>query len=681
MSDKTTSSMDIQVKATGDASGLKPLEGSLNDLNIALAAAKKEFAAATPGTAAYDAAVERVGQLSLRIKEVLTPLREFADKEVEAAEAAAKMNAQAAASKLALEAEAAAAKAAATELQKLAQAKAANDREMRANAVLSAQRQTAADLREAELRTTRLYEASKKVNEEHKKTKGVLDPAAESTRNYGASILSFSQGLEDLQYGIRGVLNNIPNLVMQMGGTMGLAGVISVVAVGLTVLVGHLGDLEEKAEAVNWAKLTPDEAEVKRLEKVNLLLEEQAQKLDKLTQAWTRKAEAQKKALDLEREYNDHQEEMRKLNGMDDAQGSIDGLGDRTRTRQNTVEAAEFDAAGKKVAADREAEAAAQAEARARQQEQRVKDLERRAELEAEETEAAKKLQDAQAALARAEGGSRGMLPASGRASFQKTIDAAQANLSRVRGNLTTLPNLNVERSGDADKDAKALNDALQRERELATQRRGDARTSRTSAEGAGNEAAVAAQALEALKRRTRWEQERDERETEMKVAQQSGQPEPLPKLPGEPRQTPDGGPFQVPKEVDPEVEAGIEAETKERNQADAVEAMKRKLEDSIQAAKGGPVAAMLEALLEALTDGQGDTAAELAQIQAMYTQIGNDKSQAVSALKSTVEAVAEMSRNNAAAVSGLLEIVRTQGQQMRELKQQVDAQRANSRQ
>jgi hypothetical protein len=51
-----------------------------------------------------------------------------------------------------------------------------------------------------------------------------------------AAILEASRGLEDLQYGVRGVLNNIPGLVMALGGTGGLAGVLSMVAVGGSVL-------------------------------------------------------------------------------------------------------------------------------------------------------------------------------------------------------------------------------------------------------------------------------------------------------------------------------------------------------------------------------------------------------------------------------------------------------------
>ena len=60
---------------------------------------------------------------------------------------------------------------------------------------------------------------------------------AKSTKNAGLAALEFSRAVEDAQYGMRGVLNNIPQLVQFMGGGAGLAGAISLAAVGLTQLV------------------------------------------------------------------------------------------------------------------------------------------------------------------------------------------------------------------------------------------------------------------------------------------------------------------------------------------------------------------------------------------------------------------------------------------------------------
>ncbi|HEY1100252.1 MAG TPA: hypothetical protein VGF99_15045 [Myxococcota bacterium] len=66
--------------------------------------------------------------------------------------------------------------------------------------------------------------------------------ATGSTRNLGGAVLELSRGFEDAQYGMAGVLNNIPSLVTQLGGGMGLAGVISVVAVSLSIFIKHWDD-------------------------------------------------------------------------------------------------------------------------------------------------------------------------------------------------------------------------------------------------------------------------------------------------------------------------------------------------------------------------------------------------------------------------------------------------------
>jgi hypothetical protein len=70
----------------------------------------------------------------------------------------------------------------------------------------------------------------------------------ESTQNASRSLLLFSQGLEDSQYGIRGVLNNIPGLIIALGGTAGLAGAISIAAVSLSFINERLAQFGDKAE-------------------------------------------------------------------------------------------------------------------------------------------------------------------------------------------------------------------------------------------------------------------------------------------------------------------------------------------------------------------------------------------------------------------------------------------------
>jgi lipoate-protein ligase B len=64
-----------------------------------------------------------------------------------------------------------------------------------------------------------------------------------STANYGLAALEASRGIEDMQYGLGGVINNIPTFTMLMGGTGGVAAAISLVSVGSYVLLKHWDDL------------------------------------------------------------------------------------------------------------------------------------------------------------------------------------------------------------------------------------------------------------------------------------------------------------------------------------------------------------------------------------------------------------------------------------------------------
>lgn len=56
----------------------------------------------------------------------------------------------------------------------------------------------------------------------------------------GRAALEFSRAVEDAQYGVSGVLNNLPGLVTMLGGGAGLAGALSLAAVGATQLYKQL---------------------------------------------------------------------------------------------------------------------------------------------------------------------------------------------------------------------------------------------------------------------------------------------------------------------------------------------------------------------------------------------------------------------------------------------------------
>jgi hypothetical protein len=70
----------------------------------------------------------------------------------------------------------------------------------------------------------RMFIATDRANKE-------LRMMQKSGRNGAMGLMAVSQAVEDAQYGLNGVLNNIPQAVLGFGGSMGLAGAISLAAV------------------------------------------------------------------------------------------------------------------------------------------------------------------------------------------------------------------------------------------------------------------------------------------------------------------------------------------------------------------------------------------------------------------------------------------------------------------
>lgn len=68
----------------------------------------------------------------------------------------------------------------------------------------------------------------------------------------GMGLLYASQAVDDLQYGFRAIVNNIPQIAMAMGGGAGLAGAVGIVAVGINQLTQHW---DEFAAAVGGTEL------------------------------------------------------------------------------------------------------------------------------------------------------------------------------------------------------------------------------------------------------------------------------------------------------------------------------------------------------------------------------------------------------------------------------------------
>ena len=82
--------------------------------------------------------------------------------------------------------------------------------------------------------------------------------AGGSARMGSMGFLAFSQAVEDAQYGVKGILNNIPQMVLGFGGGMGLAGAISLAAVAAVSIYPHLQRITGALQNENLKKASEE---------------------------------------------------------------------------------------------------------------------------------------------------------------------------------------------------------------------------------------------------------------------------------------------------------------------------------------------------------------------------------------------------------------------------------------
>lgn len=93
-------------------------------------------------------------------------------------------------------------------------------------------------------------EAKQKIDSLNKSTEQLDKDSQQATRsvkNMGQGALQAAYFFDDLQYGIRGILNNIPGIVMGFGGGAGLAGAISIAVLAGAKLYEWMGKTEDKS--------------------------------------------------------------------------------------------------------------------------------------------------------------------------------------------------------------------------------------------------------------------------------------------------------------------------------------------------------------------------------------------------------------------------------------------------
>lgn len=110
-----------------------------------------------------------------------------------------------------------------------------------------------AEMQRLERQLDALHGVAPQVSSSVKTMAASMDTAQKSTRNVGQAALEVSRGLEDLQYGVGGIVNNIPSLVMALGGTAGLTAVLSLAAVGVNQLYKAFTNVDKGAEEATKA--------------------------------------------------------------------------------------------------------------------------------------------------------------------------------------------------------------------------------------------------------------------------------------------------------------------------------------------------------------------------------------------------------------------------------------------
>lgn len=93
-------------------------------------------------------------------------------------------------------------------------------------------------------------EAKQKIDSLNKSTEQLDKDSQQATRsvkNMGQGMLQVAYFMDDVQYGIKGILNNIPGLVMGFGGGAGLAGAISIATLAGAKLYDWMGKTEDKS--------------------------------------------------------------------------------------------------------------------------------------------------------------------------------------------------------------------------------------------------------------------------------------------------------------------------------------------------------------------------------------------------------------------------------------------------
>lgn len=198
---------------------------------------------------------------------------------------------------------------------------------------------------------------------------------ADGVKNMGRGALQVAYFFDDLQYGLRGIMNNIPQVILGFGGGAGLAGVITMAIQAASFLYTILDKTVDKgqdaakkaaemieAEKERIKKLAEEVANLRMDESNTAMLERELSAIRAITEE--RKAEAEaleyafqyrKRLIDLESGIADDEAEIARLKVEEDfAEGKYGTGKDAERTRQRLLLGIEVDSNARRRAKEEE---------------------------------------------------------------------------------------------------------------------------------------------------------------------------------------------------------------------------------------------------------------------------------------------------------------------------------------
>ena len=206
-------------------------------------------------------------------------------------------------------------------------------------------------------------EAKQKIDSLNKST-DQLDKdsqrATKSIKNMGQEMLQVAYFMDDVQYGIKGILNNIPGLVIGFGGGAGLAGALSLATLAGAKLYEWLSSTEEKSvdltkkleeEREAFKKLKEEVGEISRQNNNEQILRAAIDSAKKIADYRKEEANALKYSLDYHKELialesgiNDDEAEIARLKVEEDfANGKLGEGAEAERRRARLLEGIELD--------------------------------------------------------------------------------------------------------------------------------------------------------------------------------------------------------------------------------------------------------------------------------------------------------------------------------------------------